>query len=89
MMDVHSAIWLSSMPSPLNMSTHTMFRITNGRPIAKYAEGTHLKGDFRVIFSCINGFVISNRKNLRPKGPGDLKPNEYNTNIWSLFFFSK
>ena len=45
MTDVHSAIWLSSIPSPLNMSTHTMFSITNGIPIAKYALGTHRSGE--------------------------------------------
>ena len=35
MTDVHRAIWLSSIPSPLNMSTHTMLSITKGMPIAK------------------------------------------------------
>ena len=46
--EVHSAILLSSMPSPLNISTHTMFRTTNGSPMAKYALGTQRNGE---IFS--------------------------------------
>lgn len=50
MTDVHKAIWLSSIPSPLNMSTQTIFSITNGIPIAKYALGTHVSGE---CFCCL------------------------------------
>ena len=48
--EVHNAIRLSSMPIPLNMRTHTMFNITKGIPIAKYALGTHLKGEYPLLF---------------------------------------
>ena len=48
--EVQSAIWLSAMPSPLNISTQTILRITNGSPIAKYAEGTHFKGRLVSVF---------------------------------------
>ena len=48
--EVQSAIWLSAIPSPLNISTQTILRITNGSPIAKYAEGTHFKGRLVSVF---------------------------------------
>ena len=48
--EVQSAIWLSAMPSHLNISTQTILRITNGSPIAKYAEGTHFKGRLVSVF---------------------------------------
>ena len=35
---------------PLNISTQTILRITNGSPIAKYAEGTHFKGRLVSVF---------------------------------------
>ena len=61
MTDVQRAILLSSMPSPLNISTHTIFSTTNGSPIAKYALGTHRSGEWRrpVLIIVLLSVVIS------------------------------
>ena len=47
--EVHKAILLSSIPSPLNISTQTMFRTTNGNPMAKYALGTQRSGEISLL----------------------------------------
>ena len=43
--DVQNAIWESEMPKSLNKTAETMFRTTNGRPIAKYKLGTQRRGE--------------------------------------------
>ena len=48
--------------SAFNISTQTILRMTNGSPIAKYAEGTHLSGDLLVDIK----MRVSNLPNLKP-----------------------
>ena len=43
--DVQNAICASEMPRSLNRTAETMFRTTNGRPIAKYKLGTQRRGE--------------------------------------------
>ena len=43
--DVQNAIWESEIPRSLNKTAETMFRTTNGKPIAKYKLGTQRRGE--------------------------------------------
>ena len=43
--EVQNAICASEIPRSLYRTAETMFRTTNGRPIAKYKLGTHRRGE--------------------------------------------
>ena len=47
--EVQKVISLSSTSSPLNINTVTIFSTTKGRPMAKYAVGTQVIGDFFLV----------------------------------------
>ena len=76
MSDVQNVILLSLTPKPLNINTATMLRTTNGRPIAKYTEGTHAMGFVLVEleFDFVGCIVYRFLKHMIPSLTG-LTPN--------------